>query len=103
MTDAARALIGEVNAANGRAAFVSTVREGAWRKGFQADGAANALFLHLFAHEVLSFSFDATAAAPVAGEYGRHVYVAVNQEKAAPILDLADAVLVRCCTPTGLL
>ena len=103
MTDAARALIGEVNAANGRAAFVSTVREGAWRKGCQADGAANALFLHLFAHEVLSFSFDATAAAPVAGEYGRHVYVAVNQEKAAPILDLADAVLVRCCTPTGLL
>jgi hypothetical protein len=51
----------------------------------------------------LSFSFDATAAAPVAGEYGRHVYVAVNQEKVARILELADAVLVRCCTPTGLL
>jgi hypothetical protein len=102
MTDAAKALIGEVNAANGRAAFVSTVRKGSWRKGCQADGAANALFLRLFAHESLSFSFDTTAAAPVAGEYGRHAYVAVNQEKAAPFLDLAEAVLVRCCTPTGL-
>jgi superfamily II DNA helicase RecQ len=103
MTHAARALIGEVNAANGRAAFVSTVREGAWRKECRAGGSANALFLHLFAHEVLSFSLDTTAAAPAAGEENRgHVYVAVNQEKAAPILDLAADVLVRCCTPTGL-
>lgn len=106
MTDAARALIGEVNAANGRAAFASTVREGAWRKGCRTGGSANALVLHLFAHGVLSFSLDPTAAAtaPAAGRYGtQHVCVAVNQERAAPILDFAAAgiVLVRCSTPTA--
>ena len=47
MTDAARALTGKVNAANGRAAFVATVREGAWRKQCHEAGPANALFLHL--------------------------------------------------------
>ena len=102
MANAARALIGEVNAAEGRAAFVSTVRQGAWRKKCQAGGSANALFLHLFAHGVLSFSSGTTAATSAAGENGRCIYVAVNQEKAAPILDLAADVLVRFCTPTDL-
>ena len=102
MANAARALIGEVNAANGRSAFVSTVRQGAWRKECQAGGSANALFLHLFAHGVLSFGSGTTAAAPAAGEYGRCIYVVVNQEMAAPILDLAADVLVRCCIPNGL-
>ena len=53
----------------------------AWRKECQAGGSANGLFLYLIAHGVFSFGLETTAAAPAAGEYGRHVYVAVNQEK----------------------
>ncbi len=62
LSEAAASLISEVQGFAPRASYVSVLREGGWRRLCLSLGHADTLILHLFAAEVLRFSYCAVDA-----------------------------------------